>query len=197
MEGSSDEARRLTGLAIQVAESLGLPAHEEFLGDFELRAADPAAAEQAYRRNYEILDEQGDEGHKSTAAADLARALCALGRFDEAERYAAIARSVAAEDDLASQVVGRSAQAMVLAARGEFAEAERLGREAVQMLAEAESPNLQGDLWMDLAKVLRMAGQPAEAEHAAREALVFFERKGNRPSSAATRAFIEEPSSSG
>jgi hypothetical protein len=44
---------------------------------------------------------------------------------------------------------------------------------------------------MDLAQVLRMAGKSAEAEQAAREALALFERKGNRPSSSAARAFIE------
>jgi len=58
--------------------------------------------------------------------------------------------------------------------------------------AGAESPNFQGDAWMDLARVLRMAGKPAEAEQAAREALALYERKGNRPSSAATRMFLQE-----
>jgi tetratricopeptide (TPR) repeat protein len=201
MEGSFDEARRLMGLAIEIAEALGqrffIAANEEQLGEVEMRAGDPAAAERAYRRNYEILDKAGDEGHKSTAAAELARVLCELGRFEEAEGYAAIARRVAAEDDLASQVVGRRAQALVLAARGELEEAERLSREAVRMFADAECPNLLGDAWMDLARVLRMAGRPDEAERAAGEALTRYERKGNRPSSAATRAFIEELSASG
>jgi Flp pilus assembly protein TadD len=50
---------------------------------------------------------------------------------------------------------------------------------------------IEGDAWMDLAKVLRIAGKPAEAEQAARKALALFVRKGNRPSSAATRAFID------
>ncbi len=78
------------------------------------------------------------------------------------------------------------------AARGEFAEAERLAREAVELFADAESPNFQGDAWLDLAKVLRMAGKPGEAGRAAGEALAFYERKGNRPASASTRAFIDE-----
>jgi tetratricopeptide (TPR) repeat protein len=80
----------------------------------------------------------------------------------------------------------------VLAARGEFAEAEPLAREAVRLYADAEAPNYQGDVWMDLAQVLRMAGKPAEAEQAAREALAFYERKGNRPASETSRAFIDE-----
>ena len=34
-----------------------------------------------------------------------------------------------------------------MASRGEFAEAEQLAREAVELLADAESPNMQGDAW--------------------------------------------------
>jgi hypothetical protein len=81
---------------------------------------------------------------------------------------------------------------MVLAARSEFGEAERLGGEAVRMYADAECPNAHGDAWMVLAKVLQMSGNATEAGQAARQALVLFERKGNRPSSAAAQAFIEE-----
>jgi class 3 adenylate cyclase/tetratricopeptide (TPR) repeat protein len=197
-QGVVDEARRLMDLANEIAEGFGQrlidAAQLEGRGEMEILAGDPAAAERAYRRQFEILDQLGDEGHKSYAAANLAHVLCALERFDEAERYAAIARSAAAEDDLLSQVIGRQAQALVLAARGETKEAERLSREAVRMYADADSecPNYQGDAWMDLAKVLRTAGKPAEAEQAAGEALALYERKGNRPSSAVARTFLQE-----
>jgi class 3 adenylate cyclase/tetratricopeptide (TPR) repeat protein len=201
LEGDFDEARRLIGLGAEISQALGqrfaIAAEQEVLGHVETCAGDPAAAERAFRRSYEILDELGDEGHKSTAAANLARALCSLGRFDEAERFAEIGRTVAAEDDLASQVLGRQAQALVLAARGDLEEAERLALEAVELYADAECPNLQGDAWMDLARVLRTAGKPAEAERAAGEALALYERKGNRPSSAAARAFMEELATAG
>ena len=110
---------------------------------------------------------------KSTAAADLARVLCALGQFDAAEGYAAIARSVAAEDDLASQVFGRSVQAMVLSSRGELDDAEQLAHEAVHMYQEAECPEGQGDATMTLAEVLRAADKIGDAERAARVALAF------------------------
>jgi tetratricopeptide (TPR) repeat protein len=196
LRGDFDEARRLIGLSNEIAEALGqrfvIAANHGELGIVEMRAGDPAAAERAYRREYEILEEAGDEGHKSTAAGNLALALCELGRFDEAERYAAIARSVAAEDDIASQVTGRQAHALVLAARGELEEAEQLAREAVELFADAECPDFEGDVWMDLARVLRMAGKHAEAEQAAHEALTLYERKGNRPSSATVRTFLQE-----
>ena len=185
MQGSFDEARRLMVLARDVAEAIGagfaLAAHAEQLGHIELYAGDLEASERAFRFNYESLEGMGDEGHLSTGAALLGRALCDLGRFDEAERYVEIALRMGAADDLATQSPARSAQALVHASRGEFAEATQLAREAVELLAEAESPNFQGDAWMDLAQVLRMAGKPEAAGHAAGEALAFYERKGNRP----------------
>jgi class 3 adenylate cyclase/tetratricopeptide (TPR) repeat protein len=196
IEGSFEEARRLTRLAIALAEALGtrvmVAVYEAFLGEVEMAAGDAIAAERAYRRNYEILDETGNEGYKSTAAANLAGVLCSLGRFDEAEGYAVIARHVAPDDDLASQVIGRSAQASVHASRGELEEAERLAREALQMCEAAEWPAARGDVRMDLARVLRMAGKSIDAEQAAREALELYERKHNWPSAASTRAFLAE-----
>jgi class 3 adenylate cyclase/tetratricopeptide (TPR) repeat protein len=196
MQGDAAEGRRILAVHDEIAQALGVridvAVNREQLGFMELDAGEAAAAERAFREYYEILDELGDEGHKSTAAANLARTLCELERFEEAETYAEIAVRIAAEDDLASQAMGRSARALVLAARGEFDEAERLARQAVELYAEAENPSAQADTWMDLAKVLRTARKAAEAEHAAREGLALYERKGNRPASASTRAFIDE-----
>jgi hypothetical protein len=45
---------------------------------------------------------------------------------------------------------------------------------------------------MDLAMVLRAAGKPADAARAAREALIRYERKGNRVSSQHVRTFLDE-----
>ena len=195
MQGDFAEARRLLGRADEVGLSLGLrlwqALYRVVLGELEGYAGDAAAAERASREHYTILDELGDQGRKSTAAAELALALCGLDRFEEAEGYAEIAVRVAAEDDLASQADGRLARALVLAGRGDLAEAERLLREAVEMYANAEAPNYQARAWMYLAKVLRMAHKSDEAEHAAREALTLYEVKGNRPASASTRAFIQ------
>jgi tetratricopeptide (TPR) repeat protein len=196
LEGSLDEARRLIALGDEVAESIGarflLSAHAELLGGLELSAGEAEAAERAFRRNYENLEALGDEGHLSYAAGSLARALFELGRLEEAERYAETGLRLAAEDDLASQTMARSAQALVLAARGELAEAESLAREVVGLFADAQCPTFQGNAWLDLARVLRVVGKPPEAKEAAVEALAFYERKENRPASESARAFIDE-----
>jgi hypothetical protein len=59
------------------------------------------------------------------------------------------------------------------------------------MFADAEAPLNQGDVWMTLAQILLLADRTAEAEQAARQALALYERKGNVPATASTRAFIE------
>jgi tetratricopeptide (TPR) repeat protein len=197
MEGFFDEARRLMNLALETVQALGLgyPIGVSLgsLGELELLAGDAIAAERACRRSYEIFDEQGDEAIKSTTAAYLARSLCELGRIEEAEKYAAIARAAAAEDDLMSQALGRSVQALVRSARGEHAAAEMLASEAIRLFSDAECPDTQGDLRMDLAAVLRAAGKPTEAMRVASEALLHFDRKGNRVASQRVRTFLAEP----
>ena len=50
---------------------------------------------------------------------------------------------------------------------------------------------------IDLAEVLRLAGRPAEAAEAARDALALFEAKGNTVSAAIARATVQELSSAG
>ena len=194
--GAFEEARTLIMRAIQVAEGLGLgievAMYQAFLGVVETEALDPVAAERCYRRSYEIADQLGWEGYKTTPSGQLALTLVELGRLDEADKYAAITTEAADTDDLGPQVMGRSARAVALAARGRFEEGERLAREAIAMFAEAENPNDAGTIWMNLARVQQLAGKTGDAGEAARSALAFFERKGNRPSSDAARTFLQE-----
>jgi tetratricopeptide (TPR) repeat protein len=192
--GDLDGARRLLDEADAIAEALGsgemLEIGLESRGDVEFLAGDIAAAERALREAFRLTDELGDEGHKSTIAGHLALALAHLGRFDEAESYARIAIEAAAEDDLASQVQGRAAQARVLSARGRHDQAIALAREAEQMFADAQNPSWQGDLCMELAEVLRAAGRLDEAADAARSGLGNYERKESVPATKAARAFL-------
>lgn len=167
----------------------------EFGGHVEMMAGDAAAAERSYRKEYELHRRTGDEGHGSTSAAYLALALCRLGRSDEAEEFATIARTIGAEDDLATQASARSAQALVRSVRGEHEEARRLAREAADMYGDAQSPWFHGDCLSTLAEVASAAGLPEEAADAAREALAAYERKGHEPGMVSARAMIDELSS--
>ena len=137
-------ARRLIGLAIEIAEALGVAGRWSRCTrrssvtwrwgprPDRRRTSLPAGLRDRRRDRPGGVQVHGRGGPGPGALR--ARA------FRRGRRYATIARSLAAEDDLWPQVVGRSAQAIVLAARGGFDEAERLAREAVRMLEEAESP---------------------------------------------------------
>jgi tetratricopeptide (TPR) repeat protein len=194
--GDFERARRLSDEAIEIGERLGvnfyIAASSGFRGEIESLAGAPAAAERFTRREYAVLESIADEGHLSTSAANLAMILCDLDRLDEAERLADVGMGLAAEDDVASQAVGRTALALVRSARGRHEEAVRLAREAVEMLAEAEAPRLSGDAWITLARSLRATGREPEARQAAETALTFFDRKGVRPAADRVRAFLNE-----
>ncbi len=181
-----------------IAERFGSPLWKsavlEFGGQIDLMAGEPGAAEGSFREEYELHRRIGDEGHGSTSAAYLAVALCHLGRFDEAEELAAIARTIGAGDDLATQASARCAQALVRSARGEHEEARRLAREAVDLYAGAQSPWFHGDCLMVLSEVSRAAGLREEAAEAARAALAAYERKGHEPGMASARRLVEEVS---
>jgi class 3 adenylate cyclase len=200
LTGHFDRARELIRESEAYADRFGsdlwITASYEFGGEIEMMAGASEAAERSFRKEYEIHQRLGDEGHASTIAAYLALALCRLGRFDEADELATIGRTIGGDDDLATQACARSAQALVRSARGEHDEARRLAREAVDMWAGAQSPWYQGDALMTLAEVARAAGLSEEAAEAARAALAAYERKGHEPGTASARALIDEVSAS-
>jgi tetratricopeptide (TPR) repeat protein len=194
MSGEFERARRSIRASEAVAERFGsdlwMSASYEFGGHVEEMAGDQEATARSFREEYELYRRMGDEAHGSTSAAALAVALCRLHRFDEAEEFATIARTIGAEDDLATQASARSAQALVRSARGEHDEARRLAQEAVDLYAGAQSPWFHGDVLMVLAEVSRAAGSPPEAMEAARAALAAYERKGHQPGAASARAMM-------
>ena len=158
-----ERIRESEARAERFGSELWMSACYEFGGEIEMMAGDPEAAERLFRKEYELHRRLGDEGHGSTSAAYLAVALCRLGRFDEADELAEIARTMGAADDLATQSSARSAQALVRSARAEHGEARLLAAEAVDMYAAAQSPWFYGDCLMTLAEVARAAGSLEEA----------------------------------
>jgi len=195
-QGDLDRARRLSDEAMRVAERVGnrflIAASAGFRGDIEMLAGDPSKAEPHVRRENEVLLALGDDGHRSTSEAGLAIVLCDLGQTAEAESLATDAISLAAEDDLASQVFGRVALAHLRTTQGSHDDAVAVAREAVEMYAHAQSPEQSGRIWFALAHALRGAGRDEEATGAAQTALAFFERKGVRPAADSVRSFLDE-----
>ncbi|MBI3649413.1 MAG: AAA family ATPase, partial [Actinobacteria bacterium] len=165
--GRFEEARALGRESAAIYEELGLSLalamSRMYVGISELIAGDAPAAERVLRHVCEALERMGERGRLSTAAAFLARALCAQRRFDEAERWTEISEEAASHDDVVSQAVWRGARAIVLVRRGEEEQALRLAREAVALADQTDFTNMRADALMELADVLRIAGDPAEA----------------------------------
>jgi class 3 adenylate cyclase/tetratricopeptide (TPR) repeat protein len=196
MLGRIDDARSAWGKARDIHEELGermwAAADTMYLAGIELMAGDPALAEAPMRDACETLERAGEKGWLSTVAANLAEVLWRQGKLDEVERFTAMSREAAAADDWISQMQWRATQAKLLADRGELGEAERLAREAVEVMDRTDYLSNRGDARMSLAYVLRKADRQEEMAAAAREALRFYERKGDIADSATARALLAE-----
>ena len=193
-----DEAR---ALAADVAEQT------RELGMYHFTAAWIAQIEELSGDYETVVDEQrivcdyfADHGHTaglSIAAPRRGRALCALGRFDEAEQLAAQGRELGHHsEDADARSLWRQVAALVQASRAEYTEAERLAREAVAVMQTTDALWRQGDAVFDLAQVLEAAGRHDQAAAAYREALEIYERKQIVPLVRRTRerlAALEKP----
>jgi tetratricopeptide (TPR) repeat protein len=147
--------------------------------DLELWAGDPAAAAEFGAEGFRLHEEMGNRDFLAPAAGNVAQALYALDRLDEAERWAGRSAELGSRDDALKEMVWRQVRAKVLARRGEYVEAERLASEAVAIGEGTESLIGQGDAYADLAEVLVLAGKPDNAVEALRQALDRYERKGH------------------
>ena len=66
----------------------------------------------------------------------------------------------------------------MLAARGEFTDAEQLARQALELAEGMDFTELTADVWLALARILWVTDESA-ARDAAGQALALYERKGN------------------
>jgi tetratricopeptide (TPR) repeat protein len=145
----------------------------------ELLAEDSDAAERVLRDAYCALDRIGYRAFRSVVAARLVQALYDENRADEAAALARLTLDSAVTDDVFPRVICCAVRAKALALRGELAEAEVLGRSAVDAAAQTDDLELRGDALSDLAEVLRFAGRPAEAAGLIEAACAVYERKGD------------------
>ncbi len=163
---------------------------EVWLAEIATLEGDHEAAARYLRRAYETAKAVGSS--VSEVAPQLGRVLCALGRHDEAEPLAELGRELAVEGDVWPEMLWRQVQALVDAYRGNHAEAELLGREAVAISNRTDALNAQGDALCDLAEVLSRAGRTDEAAATLEHALERYERKKNLAMLAQVRPKLEE-----
>jgi tetratricopeptide (TPR) repeat protein len=183
MEGRFDEARELATRARATLEELGTRLRAAFVSDtlgfIETMAGDFAAAERELRAGYDTVVELGERGFQATIAAELAHALVAQGKLEDGEVLSRLSEDLCAEDDVASQVMWRSARARIFAARGLLEDAETLARDAVARADETDDVNMRAETLVAFAEVLSAAGRGADATEALAGARLLFEGKGN------------------
>jgi DNA-binding SARP family transcriptional activator/tetratricopeptide (TPR) repeat protein len=140
---------------------------------------DPVAAEQELRPGYEALGRLGEKSHFSSVCGLLARAVCAQGRYDEAERLTRESEEAARPNDIHSHILWRTTRSQVFAQRGELELAEELALQAVAFASESDFLDSHGDALMNLADLRLLAGRQQEAFSHVEEALRLYEQKGN------------------
>jgi class 3 adenylate cyclase/tetratricopeptide (TPR) repeat protein len=190
MLGRFDEARAILGESRAELGERGLGVLLANITAFEsvwveLWAGDPAAAAEFGAEGWKMYEELGERIFLSAAAGNLAQALYALDRLDEADTWARRGEKLGLADEDENC---RRVRAKVLARRGEHGEAERLASEAVTSCDQTDALNTQGDAYADLAEVLVLAGKPNDAAAALEQALQRYARKGNVVSLRRTRA---------
>jgi len=158
---------------------------------FVALADDPVAAERELRPGYEALRRIGERSGFSSVTGLLARAVCAQGRYEEADQLSKESAAAARPNDIHSHILWRTTRARVLAHTGKLEVAEAFAREAVAFAAESDFLDSHGDALVDLAEVLRLADRPQEAATALDQAVQLYERKGNVFSAGRTRALLD------
>ncbi len=193
VRGRFDEARALADRARTVYTDLGLTLPlaglEQIAGDVELLAEDFPKAEELYRRPYDVFAEMGAKGLLANFAATLGRAVYLQGRVDEARELADVGRG-AGKYDIATRVLSLGLCALLAEDRQEGVQ---LAGEGVELAAQTDALNMHGSALLDLADVLRSAGEETEAAVALRDAQEVFDRKGNVVSARQTAARLAQP----
>ena len=159
----------------------------EIAGLIELIAGDPAAAEQQLTQASEAHREAGEHAWSlPNMLPDLAEAVYAQGRLEEAEQLTEQAQALAGAGDFDTQARWRATRAKILARRGQQAAARQLADDAEALAAPTSWTALQAELLEAKAEVARLAGATEEAEICLRAALSLHEQR--RASALADRA---------
>ena len=183
LRGEVEHGRSLYQQGQQVFDELG-QRHKAAVGaaiaaDAEMQAGDPGRAETLLRPAIGTLLELEDRSYTTEIAALLSGALFAQGNVEEAARFASISEDSAIENDIIQLGTWRIVRALVLVAEGKADDAERLAREAVELLADCDSPNLRAEAGLTLSGVLMAQEKGEDAAPFVEDALAAYEEKGN------------------
>jgi tetratricopeptide (TPR) repeat protein len=201
MRTDFDDARRQLDRARALFEDLGLTGIAESAcpltaASIELGAGDAAAAAAALRLGIEALTRFDDRSSLAEAGALLAEALYRESRFDEAEEWLKLSSKHANAEAPATTLWARGVRAKLLAQNGRFAEGEAAAAEAVAIARETDWLTKHATIVLDLAEVVRLAGDAARADDLAEQARSLFEQKGNTAGALRARSYASHVLSS-
>jgi predicted ATPase/class 3 adenylate cyclase len=196
MRGEFARARELYTRSRELFQDLGLAVFAASVSiqasSVEMLASDPAAAERELQRDIETLTALGEKYYLPVLTGLLAQSVYAQGRSAEAAEISRIAEGLAAEDDVEAQAMWRAVRAKVLAEEGDHEHAERLAREAVELLRGTEATVKLADTLLDLAEVFITSGQIRAGRAALEEGSRLHEAKGNLIAHSRAQALLDE-----
>jgi class 3 adenylate cyclase/tetratricopeptide (TPR) repeat protein len=164
--GELDEAQELYEQALAiVVESGAAVVRGQLTNKLAITAwskRDLARAERLLREAIRVLAAVQDRGTLCESQRMLAEVLVEQGRVDEAERYALVSRETVGPEDVASRATTRKALARVRAAQGRNVEAEKLYRDALDII-DGTYPRIAADIEKLFSRFLRDRGRHADA----------------------------------
>ena len=182
LSGDVDSARRLAAVAFAGAEELRLTHARVILrqmaGLIEALAGDHTAAAAEYRTAAATFQGLGRHGIAASLDVLAARQLLEQGDTVASSALLGACRGRIDPGDVAAQVCAASLDAQLSAAAGHCDGAVAEAARATELAERTDDLRGQGDAWLDLARVLRVARRPAEAGAAARRATERYRAKG-------------------
>jgi class 3 adenylate cyclase/tetratricopeptide (TPR) repeat protein len=191
-----EPARQALSRSTEISEELGLRYMAQWsqrsLGQLELGAGDPRAAERALRRSYDVLTEMGLNSSLGETAVPLAEALYAEGRYQDAAATLKIVREEWASGDASTDAPRLAVRAKLLAAEGWDKQAEQAAERALRLVQKTDWACLRADMLLAHADVLRLVDRDRDAAPSLRKALQVAEAKGYAVAAQRSRALLEE-----
>jgi tetratricopeptide (TPR) repeat protein len=182
MKGQIDRALELVRGARQMFADAGLLVSAwrgTFEADIAIRAGDWPKAERTLRDGFDRLEELGEHSYSSTIAAVLPMVLVSQRKLAAARDALDQARRITANDDLINFVFIELAEGRLLAHENRLAEAEAVGRHAVELADRIDFCFGRPLAHSYFAETLALAGKPEEAARHATTALGILEAKGD------------------
>ena len=166
------------GLAREVGGAFRVADAELYAGLTHLALGEPAAAAALLTRSATRLTQMGESNLRSTVEGFLGEAWFRVGDYELAAAAADKSRSLAADDDWASQLLWRQVQANLHAGRGDSEAAISLILEAAAIADRTDFLAMAASVHLDAARLLSDVGDQEAADKELGLSRELFARKG-------------------